>query len=81
MTPKQQRIYNEVTMDIKMNIDQIKSAIIPLAELLSMRQATGYTGILSSKITESAKIDRMLEIVEEAKENNKKVLKYLIIYF
>lgn len=74
MSPKQLKIYNEVTMDIKANIDQIKMASNPLAELIRMRQATGYTGILSSKIQESAKLDRMEELVEEAIENGKKVV-------
>lgn len=74
MTPKQKKIYNEVTMDIKSNIDQIKMANNPLAELIRMRQATGYTGILSSTIQESAKMDRMEELVEEAIQNGKKVV-------
>ena len=74
MTPKQKKIYNEVTMDIRMNIDQIKMANNPLAELIRMRQATGYTGILSSTIKESAKLDRMEELVEEAIDNGKKVV-------
>ena len=74
MTPKQKQIYDEVTADIKMNIDQIKMANNPLAELIRMRQATGYTGILSSTIKESAKLDRMEELVEEAIENGKKVV-------
>ena len=74
MTPKQKQIYDEVTADIKMNIDQIKMANNPLAELIRMRQATGYTGILSSKVKESAKLDRMEELVEEAVENGKKVV-------
>ena len=74
MSSKQRKIYNEVTADIKENIDQIKTAPNPLAELIRMRQATGYTGILSSTILESAKIDRMMELVEEAKDNNKKVV-------
>jgi len=74
MTPKQKKIYNEVTMDIKSNIDQIKMAQNPLAELIRMRQATGYTGILSSTIQESAKMDRMEELVEEAIQNGKKVV-------
>jgi len=74
MTPKQKQIYDEVTADIKMNIDQIKMASNPLAELIRMRQATGYTGILSSKVKESAKLDRMEELVEEAVENGKKVV-------
>lgn len=74
MSPKQKVLYNEVTADIKANIDQIKMASNPLAELIRMRQATGYTGILSSTIQESAKLDRMEELVEEAVENGKKVV-------
>ena len=74
MTPKQSIIYKEVTAEIKANIDQIKMANNPLAELIRMRQATGYTGILSSTIQESAKLDRMEELVEEAIENGKKVV-------
>ena len=74
MTPKQKQIYNEVTASIKMNIDMIKTAPNPLAELIRMRQATGYTGILSSTIQESAKLDRMEELVEEAVGNDRKVV-------
>lgn len=74
MTAKQAQIYKEVTMAIMANIDQIKMANNPLSELIRMRQATGYTGILSSTIQESAKLDRMEEIIEEATSNNKKVV-------
>lgn len=74
MTPKQKQIYDEVTAEIKMNIDQIKMANNPLAELIRMRQATGYTGILSSTVKESAKLDRMEELVEEARQNDKQVV-------
>ena len=74
MTPKQRQVYNEITTDIRMNIDQIKFANNPLAELIRMRQATGYTGILSSTIQESAKLDRMEELVEDSVANGKKVV-------
>ena len=74
MTPKQEKIYKEVSAEIQENIDRIKSAPNPLAELIRMRQATGYTGILSSTIKESAKLDRMEEIIEEAVESGKKVV-------
>ena len=74
MTGKQAQIYKEVTMEIKANIDQIAIAPNPLAELIRMRQATGYTGILSSSIKESAKLDRMEELVEDAIANGKKVV-------
>ena len=74
MTPKQAIVYKEVTNEIKANIDNIKMANNPLAELIRMRQATGYTGILSTKILESAKLDRMEEIVADAVENGNKVV-------
>lgn len=74
LTPKQAKIYAEVTSEIKENIDNIKMANNPLAELIRMRQATGYTGILSSTIQESAKLDRMEELVAEAVENGRKVV-------
>ena len=74
MTPKQEQIYKEVEMEIKSNIDMISTSPNPLAQLIRMRQATGYTGILSSKIQESAKLDRMEELVEEALANKKQVI-------
>ena len=74
MTAKQEQVYKEVSASIKANIDKIKMANNPLAELIRMRQATGYTGILSSTILESAKIDRLEEIVEESVANNRKVV-------
>lgn len=74
MKGKQEQIYKEVTMEIRANIDQISIAPNPLAELIRMRQATGYTGILSSTIKESAKLDRMEELVEDALNNGKKVV-------
>lgn len=74
MTPKQEQIYKEISAEIKMNIDKIQTSNNPLAELIRMRQATGYTGILSSLIKESAKLDRLEEIVEESVSNNRKVV-------
>lgn len=74
MTPKQTKIYREVTQEIKDNIDQISIAPNPLTELIRLRQATGYTGILSSTIKESAKLDRMEEIIDDAVSNGQKVI-------
>lgn len=74
MSAKQSKIYSEVTSEIKANIDNIKMTNNPLAELIRMRQATGYTGILSTTIQESAKLDRMEELVEEAVGSGQKVV-------
>lgn len=74
MTLNQTKIYNEILGDLRINVDKIKSSNNPLAEMIRLRQATGYTGILSSEIQESAKLDRMEELVEEAVANNNKVV-------
>ena len=46
----------------------------PLSALIRMRQATGYPGIISDIVTESAKLDRMEDLVEEAIANEQKVI-------
>ena len=74
MLPKQSEIYKEVQMDIKAHIDEIKFDNNPLSTLIRLRQATGYTGILSSSIQESAKLDRMVDLVDEAVSNDDKCL-------
>lgn len=74
LTSNQQKIYNEVYNEVKQNIDKIKVAPNPLAQLIRLRQATGYTGILSSTIKESAKMDRLKELIEEHTQNNQKVV-------
>lgn len=65
MTPEQKRLYKEVREQIIDNLDKIKAAPDSLSELLRLRQVTGYPGILSSTITESAKMNRLEEMVEE----------------
>lgn len=74
MTAKQSAVYKEIKADIKMNIDMISVAPNPLAEMIRLRQATGYTGILSSQIQESAKLDRMMELIADARENGHQVV-------
>lgn len=74
MGAEQSKIYYEAKDDIVNNIDKIKMTNNPLSELIRLRQATGYTGILSSTIAESAKFERMVEIVEDAVENGRKVV-------
>lgn len=74
MDNEQDKIYKEVTCELRNNIDKIKMSNNPLSELIRLRQATGYPGILSSKVTKSAKLDRMEELVDDAIENGKKVV-------
>lgn len=74
MSAKQNKIYKEVYLETKQNIDKVESSPNPLAEMTRLRQATGYTGILSSAIQESAKFDRLEELLEEIIANNKKAI-------
>lgn len=74
MNKAQSLIYDEIKQEIKENIDKIKISVNPLAQLIRLRQATGFTGILSSTIKESAKLDRLEELVEELVENNEKCI-------
>ena len=75
MTDGQRRIYNEVMEDIIEDIDRIKlSTPNPLSVIIRLRQATGFSGILSTNIQESAKLDRMEELIEDAVDNGRKVV-------
>lgn len=74
MNKEQAAIYDEAHSEIANNIDKIKMANNPLSELIRLRQATGYTGILSSTIQASAKFDRMEELVDDAISNGQKVV-------
>lgn len=74
MNDRQQMIYDEAYSWALANIDLISDSPNPLAQLIRLRQATGYTGILSSTIHESAKLNRIEEDVEEIIENNEKCL-------
>ncbi|MDF2534136.1 MAG: hypothetical protein K0R18_293 [Bacillales bacterium] len=74
MTENQQKIYADIRNYILANIQKIKLSPNPLAQLIRLRQATAHTGILSDTIQESAKFDRMLEIVEENVARDGKVI-------
>lgn len=75
MDGKQAVMYKEVEAGLK--ADYINGDIDltnPLSALIRLRQTTGYPGILSETITESAKLDRMEELVENCTSNDEKVL-------
>ena len=74
MGGKQELLYREVQALIKANLSEIELDPNPLAQLIRLRQVTGAPEILSDKITESAKLDRMEEIVEELIQNEQKVV-------
>lgn len=75
MTPKQEQLYKEVECGLKSSLANGDIDLTnPLSALIRLRQTTGYTGILSETLFESAKLDRMEEIVENCVSNNEKVI-------
>ena len=74
MTPKQSKIYDEVYSGVMSEINKIKFSDNPLAMMIRLRQATGWTGIVSNVVNESAKMQRMEELVEEIAESGQKAI-------
>lgn len=74
MTDGQKKLYSEIRDMITKNLKEISLSPNPLSELLRLRQVTGHTSIVSDSIQESAKFDRMEEIIEELAENNQKII-------
>ena len=74
MTPKQNQIYKEVYAGVMSDLQKIKFSNNPLSMMIRLRQATGWTGILSNTIQESAKMERMVELVQEIVESGQKAI-------
>lgn len=74
MTAKQAQIYKEVYMGVMNELQKIKFSNNPLSMMIRLRQATGWTGILSQTVQESAKMDRMIELIEEISASGQKAI-------
>ena len=74
MTSKQSVIYKEVMAGVRSDLHKMSFSNNPLSMLIRLRQATGYTGILSDKVKESAKLDRMEELVTEIVDSGQKAI-------
>lgn len=74
MTSKQAQVYKEVYNGVRSELNQIKFSNNPLSMMIRLRQATGWTGILSDKVQESAKMERMFELVEEITQSGQKAI-------
>lgn len=74
MTPKQNQIYKEVYNGVMSDLQKIKFSNNPLSMMIRLRQATGWTGIISDKVQESAKMDRMIELVQEIVASEQKAI-------
>lgn len=74
MTSKQNQIYKEIYNGIMSDLQKIKFSNNPLSMMIRLRQATGWTGIISDKVQESAKMDRMIELVQEIVSSGQKAI-------
>ena len=74
MTSKQAQVYKEVYNGVMSELNQIKFSNNPLSMMIRLRQTTGWTGILSDKVQESAKMERMIELVEEITASGQKAI-------
>jgi SNF2 family DNA or RNA helicase len=74
MDKEQQLIYDSVRNQIIDNIDKVSLSNNPLTELIRLRQATGFTGILNFEKRFSCKYDRCCDIIEEVVDSGGKVL-------
>lgn len=74
MTPKQNQIYKEVYKGVMSDLQKIKFSNNPLSMMIRLRQATGWTGIISNTVQESAKMERMIELVQEIVASGQKAI-------
>lgn len=74
MTLKQNQIYKEVYNGVMSDLQKIKFSNNPLSMMIRLRQSTGWTGIISDKVQESAKMDRMVELVQEIVVSGQKAI-------
>ena len=65
MTDKQAKLYEDVRQEILDNIDKVLLCPNPLVELVRLRQCTGYCGILSTKIQDSVKFNRLTQLLDD----------------
>ena len=74
MSKSQWDLYDEIRNELLENIDLITLQSNPLSQLLRLRQCTGWTGLLSSTISESAKMERLKQLVSDIVGNGYKVV-------
>lgn len=74
MSSKQSKLYSEIQQNTKTLMHQIRMSNNPLSMLLRLRQVTGWCGIIDESIQESAKMQRMIELVEDIVSNNQKAI-------
>ena len=71
---EEQSVFNQLIGEESFKLDKIEEPFDMMAIITRMRQATVASGLLTTKCNKSIKFDRLKDILEEAKNNNEKVL-------
>ena len=74
LSSEQKKLYNEVWKGIMDNVDKVRLLPNPLVELTRLRQVTVCPSIISSTITKSSKVERLMELLEEIIESGEKAV-------
>lgn len=74
MSKEEWKLYDEVRTALREQIDKIKLSPNPLAQLIRLRQVTGLSSLLSSKATQTSKLDMMMQIIDDCVKNEEKVV-------
>lgn len=77
MGDQQSKLYNEVSQGIAAELDKLDHKPTIAEEItinMRLRQVTAFPGALSTEITQSAKIDRLEDLVEEITSQGDKVV-------
>mgnify|MGYP000053601886 CR=1 FL=1 len=74
MSKEEWKLYDEVRTALREQIDKIKLSPNPLAQLIRLRQVTGLSSLLSSKATQTSKLDMMMKIIDDCVKNEEKVV-------
>ncbi len=82
-TPYQTKLYDRVKTDLSNNREKIMRSMNPLAELMKLRQVNGSPELVDSKLkidedylNKNAKLQKLLEYLEEIHERGEKVVIY-----
>jgi SNF2 family DNA or RNA helicase len=67
-------IEQEIREEIRADANLIKTPSTILAKITRLRQVATHTGLVSDVVVKSSKFERLRDILEEAKENNEKVI-------
>ena len=81
-TPRQKKLYQEVVMDMWSNMDEIRKSPNPLTQFIRLRQVNGCPELVDEEIdvtsksypTVNAKINRLLNLVQDLVSNGEKVV-------